>query len=82
MKRCLKSQTAFVVPLVVFFAISSLFADEGALTKKTIDKFHSSFEMDTHTRVIYNSITNNDISSLALNREVLRRHNEIFSQKI
>jgi len=31
---------------------------------------------------MYNSITNNDISSLALNREVLRRHNEIFSHKI
>jgi bleomycin hydrolase len=38
--------------------------------------------MDTHTRAMYNSITNNDISSLALNREVLRRHNEIFSHKI
>jgi bleomycin hydrolase len=31
---------------------------------------------------MYNSITNNDISSLALNREVLRQHNEIFSHKI
>ena len=82
MKRCLKSQTAFVVPLVVFFAVSSLFADGGALTSKTIDKFHSSFEMDTHTRAMYNSITNNDISSLALNRDLLRQHNEIFSHKI
>jgi bleomycin hydrolase len=82
MKRCLKSQTAFVVPLVVFFAVSSLFADEGALTSKTIDKFHSSFEMDTHTRAMYNSITNNDIRSLALNRDVVRQHNEIFSHKI
>jgi bleomycin hydrolase len=75
-------QAAFVVPLVLFFAVSSLFADEGALTKKTIDKFHSSFEMDTHTRAMYNSITNNDIKSLALNRDVVRQHNEIFSHKI
>jgi bleomycin hydrolase len=82
MKCLFKSQTAFIVSLVVAFAFSSLFADEGALTTKVIDKFHSSFEMDTHTRVMYNSITNNDISSLALNREVLRRHNEIFSHKI
>jgi bleomycin hydrolase len=82
MKRCLESQTAFVVSLVVVIAVSSLFANEGALTSKTIDKFHSSFEMDTHTKAMYNSITNNDISSLALNREVLRRHNEIFSHKI
>ncbi|MDT8301926.1 MAG: C1 family peptidase, partial [Sedimentisphaerales bacterium] len=82
MKRCLKSQTAFVVPLVVFFIISSLFADDGALTKKTIDNFNSSFEMDAHTRAMYNSITNNDIKSLALNRDVVRQHNEIFSHKI
>ncbi len=82
MKCILKPQTGFILPLVVVFAVSSLFADEGALTTKTIDKFHSSFEMDTHTRAMYNSITNNDISSLALNREVLRRHNELFSHKI
>ncbi len=82
MKCFFKSQTAFVVPLVVVFAVSSLFAGEGALTTEVIDKIHSSFEMDTHTRAMYNSITNNDISSLALNREVLRRHNEIFSHKI
>ena len=82
MKCLFKSQTAFVVPLVVVFAVSSLFAGKGALTTEVIDKIHSSFEMDTHTRAMYNSITNNDISSLALNREVLRRHNEIFSHKI
>jgi len=82
MKHCLKLRTLFVAPLLVFFAVSSLFADEGALTTKVLDKFHSSFEMDTHTRAMYNSITNNDISSLALNREVLRRHNELFSHKI
>jgi len=82
MKRSFKLQTAFVMQLVIVFAVSSLFADEGALTTKIIDKIHSSFEMDAHTRAMYNSITNNDISSLALNRNVLRRHNEIFSHKI
>jgi len=82
MKCFFRSQKVFAVPLVVVLAVSSLFAGKGALTPKVIDKIHSSFEMDTHTRAMYNSITNNDISSLALNREVLRRHNEIFSHKI
>jgi len=82
MKCFFRSQTAFVAPLVVVFVASSLFAGKGALTTKVIDKINSSFEMDTHTRAMYNSVTNNDISSLALNREVLRRHNEIFSHKI
>jgi len=82
MKCFFRSHTVFTASLVVVFAVSSLFAGKGALTTKVIDKIHSSFEMDTHTRAMYNSITNNDISSLALNREVLRRHNEIFSHKI
>jgi bleomycin hydrolase len=38
--------------------------------------------MDSHTRAMYNAITNSDISGLALNRNVLRQHNEIFSHKI
>jgi len=82
MKCYLKLRIAIVVQLVVVFVVSSLLASEGALTTEIIDKIHSSFEMDAHTRAMYNSITNNDISSLALNRDVLRRHNEIFSHKI
>jgi len=82
MKHCSKPNTALVVQLVVVFAASSLFAAEGALTSKITNKIQSSFEIDAHTRAMYNSITNNDISSLALNRNVLRRHNEIFSHKI
>lgn len=77
-----KLQTVFVVQLVFILAPLSFSADEGALTAKDIDRFHSSFKMDAHTKAMYNSITNNDISSLALNREILRRHNEIFSHKI
>jgi bleomycin hydrolase len=65
---------AFVAQLVIILVASSLFADESALTTKVIEQIRSSFEM--------NSITNNDISDLALNRDILRQHNEIFSHKI
>jgi bleomycin hydrolase len=82
MKRCSKRQSVLVFQLILFFVVTSLFADDGALTSRTIDKFQSSFKMDTHTRAMYNSITNNDIKSLALNRDVVRQHNEIFSHKI
>ena len=82
MTRSSKRQITFVIQLVLVFFVSSLFANPGALTTRDIDKIHSSFEMDTHTRAMYNSITNNDISSLALNRDILRHHNEIFSDKI
>jgi bleomycin hydrolase len=82
MSRHPKLQTVLIVQLILAVTALSFSADEGALTAKDIDRFHSSFEMDTHNRAMYNSLTNNDISSLALNREVLRRHNEIFSHKI
>jgi bleomycin hydrolase len=73
---------AFVAQLVVILSVSSLFADESALTTKVIEQIRSSFKMDAHTRAMYNSITNNDIRDLALNRDILRQHNEIFSHKI
>ena len=57
-------------------------ADEGALTVEQIELIRSNFRMDTHGMAMYNAITNNDIKSLALNRDILREHNEVFSHKI
>lgn len=82
MKHTSIRKMAFVAQLVVILSVSSLFADESALTTKVIEQIRSSFEMDAHTRAMYNSITNNDIRDLALNRDILRQHNEIFSHKI
>jgi bleomycin hydrolase len=82
MTRSCKHQITFVILLVFAFFVQSLFANPGALATRDIDKIQSSFEMDTHSRAMYNSLTNNDISSLALNRDILRHHNEIFSDKI
>lgn len=74
--------TVFAIQFALMLCASSLFAGQGGLSTGKIDKMRRSFEMDAHTRAMYNSITNNDISSLALNRDVLRSHNEIFSHKI
>jgi len=82
MRHQSKLKIVFVAELMLILSASLLFADEGALTTKTIDRIRTSFKMDHHTRAMYNSITNNDISSLALNREILQQHNEVFSHKI
>ncbi|MGD8500238.1 MAG: C1 family peptidase [Phycisphaerales bacterium] len=82
MRRPIKLRIVLVAELALILSASSLFAGEGALEPGTINKIRSTFRMDSHTRAMYNSITNNDITSLALNRDVLRRHNEIFSHKI
>ena len=73
---------AFACQLVVVLIASLLFGDEGVLSQEMIEQLRSACEMDAHTRAMYNAITNNDIRELALNREVLRHHNEIFSHKI
>ncbi|MCK4293674.1 MAG: C1 family peptidase [Planctomycetes bacterium] len=82
MKPARNCRTVLLVTLAVTLIASSAFADAGALSDQTINKIRSSFKMDTHTRAMYNSITNNDITSLALNRDILREHNELFSHKI
>jgi len=71
-----------VVVLAVMVIGSCAFGAEGGLSGEAIEKIRGSFEMDVHTRAMYNSITNNDISSLALNRDIIREHNELFSHKI
>jgi bleomycin hydrolase len=65
-----------------FIFSSVTFAVEGAITIDMIDHIRTNFAMDTHTRAMYNAITNNDINTLALNRDLLRQHNDIFSHRI
>lgn len=82
MKDLSTCKMVFTCQLVVVLIASLLFGDEGALSQEIIEQLRSGCQMDAHTRAMYNAITNNDIRELALNREVLRGHNEIFSHKI
>jgi bleomycin hydrolase len=62
--------------------ISSALAGDGSLSSDVIAKIRASFHMDASTRAMYNAITNNDINKLALNRDIVRENNDIFSHKI
>jgi bleomycin hydrolase len=68
--------------LLVVAAVSPLFAGDGALSSGVIEEIQSTFKMDAHSRAIYNSITNKDIRDLALNREIVRNHDKLFSHKV
>ncbi|MFH1719356.1 MAG: C1 family peptidase [Planctomycetota bacterium] len=81
MRHSLKLKIVLCIYLVLIVS-SPLLAGPGGLDAQTIEQIRSAFEMDPHARAMYNSITNNDITSLALNRDILRRHNEVFSHKI
>ncbi len=82
MKGSRNCRGVFPALLAVSLIASCVFAEAGALSEEAINKIRGSFEMDAHTRAMYNSITNNDISNLAVNRDILREHNDLFSHKI
>ncbi|MEA3226098.1 MAG: C1 family peptidase, partial [Planctomycetota bacterium] len=74
-----------IISLCIFaslFVTGSVNAKDGGLSTELIEQIQSDCEMDAHTRAMYNSITNNNIKNLALNRNILRRHNEFFSDKV
>ena len=82
MKGSRNCRGVFPALVAVSLIASCVFAEAGALSEEAINKIRGTFEMDAHTRAMYNSITNNDISSLAVNRDILREHNDLFSHKI
>ncbi len=57
-------------------------ADDGCLSPQDLATLRSSFRMDDHTRAMYNAVTSIDISQLALNRDIVRKNNDLFSNKI
>lgn len=82
MKSTLCIKVLRLSAFALFFAAGSVYAEDGALSTKLIERIQSDFEMDTHIRAMYNSITNNNVKNLALNRDILRQHNEFFSNKV
>jgi len=82
MKSISALKIGVIVKLTVFLMAGALFAGEGALTGEDIIQMRSALMMDTHTRTMYNAVTNNNIKELALNRDLLQQSNEVFSHKI
>ena len=76
--RTLAWTAACVVGLLAIPAV----ADDGSLSPQELATLRSSFRMDDHTRAMYNAITSIDISQLTLNRDIVRKHNDLFSNKI
>ena len=68
--------------VLVFVVTANALAGSGEISPKMVKKLRTSVKMDPHTRAMYNAVTGNDVSSLALNRDIVNSHNEIFSHKI
>jgi bleomycin hydrolase len=82
MRLHLLFKTAQVIFLIFIIIAANSTAGEGGLSYNTIDNIRASFEKDGNFRAMYNAITNNDINNLALNRDILRSHNDLFSHKL
>ena len=82
----MRSLTRFLAMCMFIGILSGLpglsIAGEGGLTPAMITDFQKAFTPDFRGRAVYNAGTNNDIDKLALNREVLNRHNDHFNFKI
>jgi bleomycin hydrolase len=69
--------------LMLSIEISSLPAQSPqGIDSRSLEKLRTSFKMDMTDKALQNAISNNDINSLALNREMVNQHNEIFNVKI
>ncbi len=82
MKHAPIKGTIVIAAFALLLFAPLLIAGDGALTTGLIEQVRTSFQMDIHTKAMYNAITNNDIKSLALNRDILHSHNGVFSHKI
>ena len=75
-------KSVFITLLIVIFAGPAFAANRKKLNGKLIKEIRSEFKMTRQRRAMYNAVSGNDIKGLALNRDLLRDHNEFYSHKI
>ena len=56
--------------------------EEGALTPQFLTELQEGYQMNSGDRARHNAVTNNPVSALALNREVVRGDDGHFSHRI
>jgi len=65
-----------------FFQMDGYAGGKGGISTDDIERFQESFKPDPATRAVMNAVTNNDVKKLALNREMLTAHNNLFNHRI
>jgi bleomycin hydrolase len=73
--------TALILTLVPD-TISAATKDDGGLTTDLIDRLRAGYIRNGKDQAIYNALTANDINNLALNRDKLIAHSNIFNKEI
>lgn len=68
--------------LAASFTLKAGAVGKAALTNDMIEDIRKSTYLSSSDRAIMNALTNNELTELALNREFLTKHNNLFSHKI
>ena len=74
--------------LSVLFIVALMFSStivakpNGDVSPELIQKFEEQIKSNGNDRAIMNAVTGTDLKQLTLNRELVNRHNDIFSMKI
>lgn len=55
---------------------------EGAIQPQFLERMRTDLELDAPARAAYNAVTNNKLSDLVLDRDILRAHDTKFTHKI
>jgi len=53
-----------------------------AITPSLREELRASIRVDAHARALMNAVTNSNLRSLALNREIMSCHTSFFSHKV
>lgn len=75
------SQSAPAKTLRDYYSASTS-AGDAALSRQTIAAIRESFRMDDHARAMCNAVTGVELNQLVLNRDIVRGHNDLYSNKI
>ena len=71
-----------LVMALSFFASGASAGKKGELDNGLIAELQKSFDSDGKDRAMMNAISNNDVKDLALDREMINKHDDIYTFKV
>ena len=81
----MKKSSRILIILLTFGVLlcsTSIAKPAGNISPELVRKFDRQLTLDGNSRAIMNAVTGTDLKRLTLNRELVNRHNDIFSMKI
>ena len=76
----MKLNSLLAISLISLLWCTPILANPSVeLNKAALDEIKSSLQMDATTRALINAVSNNDVKSLVLNRELVNKNNEVFN---